>query len=177
MNNLPDEDLTIYQNLIWSIVNKILSKLSDNNYKTELENELFQEGFLGLMEARQKYDKDKNVKFTTFAYPYIKGYCLKYLNKEIQLKCTTQELVTNKDDSYEEDFTDIDLNIIELLKDLLSKTKRTLTEQEENILNDKIQYNLDYRTIAEQNNCSVKKVYNVMYKYKPYIREIIKNNF
>ena len=57
-------DLTEYQNLIWSIVNKILCKMEDKNYKTELENELFQEGFLGLMEAQQRYDETKGIKFT-----------------------------------------------------------------------------------------------------------------
>lgn len=174
---MPTEDLTEYQNLIWSIVNKILCKMTDRDYKTELENELFQEGFLGLIEAQQRYDKNKDVKFTTFAYPYIKGYCLKYLNKEIKVNLNTQEFIQNENDYYEEDFTDTDLDIVQILKELLAKTNRKLTEQEEKILNDKIFSDLDYRTIAEKNDCSIKKVYNVMYKYKPYIKDIIKNNF
>ena len=33
--------------------------MEDRNYKAELENELFQEGFLGLIEAQQKYDENK----------------------------------------------------------------------------------------------------------------------
>ena len=52
--------------------------MEDKNYKIELENELFQEGFLGLMEAQQRKKKKKGIKFTTFAYPYIKGYCRRY---------------------------------------------------------------------------------------------------
>ena len=76
VNNLS-LDLTEYQNLVWSIVNKVLYKMEDKNYKTELENELFQEGFLGLIEAQQKYDESKGVKFSTFEYKYIKGYYLK----------------------------------------------------------------------------------------------------
>lgn len=170
-------DLTEYQNLIWSIVNKILCKIPDKNYKTELENELFQEGFLGLIEAQQKYDESKGIKFTTFAYPYIKGYCLKYLNKEIRISSTTKELIENENDIYEEDFTNIDLDIIGTMKSILKKINRELTELEEKILVARVEKNLDYRTIAQSNNCSIKKVYNVMYKYKPLIKEIIKNNF
>lgn len=170
-------DLTEYQNLIWSIVNKILCKMEDKNYKTELENELFQEGFLGLMEAQQRYDEKKGIKFTTFAYPYIKGYCLKYLNNEIKINSKTKELIQNEDDVYEQEFLDIDLDIILMMKEVLQKTNRKLTELEENILSKRINENLDYRTIADLCNCSIKKVYNVMYKYKPLIKQIIKNNF
>lgn len=170
-------DLVEYQNLIWSIVNKILCKMEDRNYKAELENELFQEGFLGLIEAQQKYDENKGVKFSTFAYPYIKGYCLKYLNNEIKINSKTKELVQNENDAYEEDFLDTDLDIIAMMKETLRKTNKKLTSLEENILLERIDEDLDYRTIAEKNNCSVKKIYNVMYKYKPLIKEIINNNF
>ena len=109
-------DLVEYQNLIWSIVNKILCKMEDRNYKAELENELFQEGFLGLIEAQQKYDENKGVKFSTFAYPYIKGYCLKYLNNEIKINSKTKELVQDENNAYEEDFLDTDLDIIAMMK-------------------------------------------------------------
>lgn len=170
-------DLVEYQNLIWSIVNKILCKMEDRNYKAELENELFQEGFLGLIEAQQKYDENKGVKFSTFAYPYIKGYCLKYLNNEIKINSKTKELVQNENDAYEEDFLDTDLDIIAMMKETLRKTNKKLTSLEENILLERIDEDLDYRTIAEKNNCSVKKIYNVIYKYKPLIKEIINNNF
>lgn len=170
-------DLTEYQNLVWSIVNKVLYKMEDKNYKTELENELFQEGFLGLIEAQQKYDESKGVKFSTFAYPYIKGYCLKYLNNEIKINSRTRELVQNEEEAYEEDFLDTDLDIISIIKSTLKKTNRKLTDLEENILLERINKDLDYRTIAKKNNCSIKKIYNVMYKYKPLIKEIINNNF
>lgn len=172
-----NEDLMEYQNLVWSIVNKILCKIPDKNYKIELENELFQEGFLGLIEAKQRFCQEKDVKFTTFAYPYIKGFCLKYLNKEIKTNISFKELVQNEDDYYEEDFTRSDIDIIDTLKTYLKKTNRKLTVQEESILKNKIEDDLDYRTIASLNGCSTKKIYNVMYKYKPYIMEIIKENF
>lgn len=172
-----NEDLMEYQNLVWSIVNKILCKIPDKNYKDELENELFQEGFLGLIEAKQKYKKDRDTKFTTFAYPYIKGFCLKYLDKEIKISVNTKELTQNEDDFYEDDFSNTDLDVINSLKAILKKTNRKLSTQDESILKGRIEEDLDYRTIASLNNCSIKKVYNVMYKYKPYIMEIIKNNF
>ena len=173
---MPD-DVMQFQNLVWSIVNKLLTNIPDKSYKSELEYELFQEGFLGLMEAKQRFDEEQNIKFTTFAYPYIKGYCLKYLNKEIRVSSNTQEFVLNENDAYEEDFSLTNLDIISTIKDVLRKTNRKLSDLEENILFDRIENNLDYRTIANKNNCSSKKVYNVIYKYKALIKKIIENNF
>ena len=85
--------------------------------------------------------------------------------------------VNNAKAAVEEDFTNIDLDIIGTMKSILKKINRELTELEEKILVARVEKNLDYRTIAQSNNCSIKKVYNVMYKYKPLIKEIIKNNF
>ena len=99
------------------------------------------------------------------------------LNNEIKIGSKTKELVQNENDIYEEDFLDVDLDIIETIKTTLKKTNRKLTELEEKILIGRINDGLDYRMIAKLNNCSIKKAYNVMYKYKPLIKEIIKNNF
>ena len=92
-----------------------------------------------------------------------KDEILKYLNKEIKVSSNTQELVLNEDDAYEEDFSLTNLDIISTMKEVLKKTNRKLSDLEEDILIDRIENNLDYRTIANKNNCSSKKIYNVIY--------------
>ena len=71
-----------YDNLIWSIVHKLLAKTNDKYYYNGLEEDLFQEGYVGLLSALEKYDENLNIQFSTFAYKYIYGFCLNYLKKE-----------------------------------------------------------------------------------------------
>ena len=75
-------DVSQYDDLIWSIVHKLLEKTNGNYYCNELEKDLFQEGYIGLLSAFDKYNPDFNTQFSTFAYKYIYGYCLNYLKKE-----------------------------------------------------------------------------------------------
>ena len=84
MHNLENNiqiDNGQYDNLIWSIVHKILTKINDRYYYIGLEDDLFQEGYMALIIALDKYDNNKNIQFSTFAYKYIYGYCLNYLKK------------------------------------------------------------------------------------------------
>ena len=50
-------------NLIYSIASKFSGDMDD----------LFQNGCIGMIEAYNKFDPTRGVKFTTFAYPYILG--------------------------------------------------------------------------------------------------------
>ena len=44
--------------------------------------DLIQEGTVGLIEAVERYDPDKNVAFSLYAVHRIRGRILNYLNKE-----------------------------------------------------------------------------------------------
>ncbi len=45
-------------------------------------DDLVQEGIMGLFEAKEKFDEKRGVKFSTFAFYFIKGRVLKYLQNE-----------------------------------------------------------------------------------------------
>ena len=66
------------QNLIYSIASKF------TKYKDK--DDLFQAGCIGMIEAYKNYDKDKNTKFTTYAYPYIFGEISKYVREDHTVK-------------------------------------------------------------------------------------------
>ena len=163
-----------YDKMIWSIVHKLLSNTSDRYYYEGLENDLFQEGYLGLLEAKHKYNSSTNVKLSTFAYKYIYGYCLNFLKKEFN---SVQNIELNEDifasQTYE--MEPFQINLIEEIEIELRKTKRKLTLQEKSILEDRLCKELPLQKCAELNNCSTKKITNTINKYKEIIKFILVN--
>ncbi len=66
------------RNLIFSIIHRFKS----NDYE-----DLFQAGCLGVIDAYKSFNKDLNVKFTTYAYPFIVGEIYKCMinNRNIHM--------------------------------------------------------------------------------------------
>lgn len=73
------EDLIIEnERLIYNIINK---------YKNHFElDDLYQVAVIGILKAYKKYNKNYNTKFTTYAYPYILGEVIKYINEFRNIK-------------------------------------------------------------------------------------------
>lgn len=177
MQNLENKiqiDNGQYDNLIWSIVHKILTKTNDNYYYAGLENDLFQEGYVALMTALEKYNSNKNIQFSTFAYKYVYGYCLNYLKKEyISLK--NEDIDSSpilSDYSYEMNLC-LEVDLIKEINNKLKIINKKVPQTEENILKDRICNGYSLQKCAELNNCSIKKISNVINKYKDLIKEII----
>ena len=57
--------------------------------------DLMQEGFIGLLEASKRFDPDRGVKFTTYAYPWIKKYIREEATRRI--KHNTKECELNEE--------------------------------------------------------------------------------
>ena len=58
------------------LIHKIIGK-----YRNYFElDDLYQVGVIGLIKAYKKYNHDYNAKFTTYAYPYILGEVINYIN-------------------------------------------------------------------------------------------------
>lgn len=68
-----------YLPLVYSISSKIYKRLPD--YSNIEYEDIVGYGLVGLAEALKKYDENKEVKFSTFAYPFIKGRILDFLRK------------------------------------------------------------------------------------------------
>lgn len=86
------------RNLIYSIIYKLHGKENDD---------LFQVGCIGLLNAYRSYKKEYNVKFTTYAYQFIFGEMYKYINNNRNIRlspdnvklyhqiCQTEEYLIN----------------------------------------------------------------------------------
>jgi len=58
--------------MVKSVVNKFMSKFSNGVAQSDdLRQDLMQEGILGILEAYDKYDPNRNTKFSSFAYFFI----------------------------------------------------------------------------------------------------------
>lgn len=66
------------QNLIYKLTHYF------KNY--ENKEDLFQAGCIGMVKAYKKYDSSFNVKFTTFAFPYILGEMKKFAREDKSIK-------------------------------------------------------------------------------------------
>ena len=70
------------KNLVYSIANYF------RNYKSK--EDLYQAGFLGLIEAYKNYKNDKGTKFTTYAYSYIFGEMKKLVREDKGIKISRE---------------------------------------------------------------------------------------
>ncbi len=108
-------------NLIYSIASK---------FKGHDIDDLFQVGCIGMIEAYRNFDKSKNVKFTTYAYPFILGKISEYVrenhnvrvSKDVQRmkkkilkvrEALTQELMREPSNIEISDYLDIPLKNLE----------------------------------------------------------------
>jgi RNA polymerase sporulation-specific sigma factor len=85
MNNICDKELNDIilenKNLIYDLANKYNRKNISN-----IKDDLFQVGALGMIDAYKHYDPSKNTKFTTFAYLYVNGEIKKFIREDRMIK-------------------------------------------------------------------------------------------
>ena len=50
------------------------------------KSDLYQEGCIGLLKAKEKYDNKKNTKFITYAFYYVRGYILRHIHNNCYME-------------------------------------------------------------------------------------------
>lgn len=89
MENTKLEDLIISNNkLIYHIISKY-----QNYYEIE---DLYQAAVIGIIKASKNYCDNTNTKFTTYAYSYILGEVIKYVNDNKKIKMSSEYLKLSK---------------------------------------------------------------------------------
>ena len=77
----------------------LIYKLAHYYQNNSLVEDLYQVGIIGLLKAYENYDESKNVKFSTYAFDYIRGEMLSYIKKDNPIKVSKEYLHLRK--SYE----------------------------------------------------------------------------
>lgn len=83
MNNLIEENI----NYVYALTNYF------KNYSSR--EDLFQVGCIGLLKAYNNFDSSRNVKFTTYAYPYIIGEMKKLVREDRTVHVNRELLMVN----------------------------------------------------------------------------------
>ncbi len=102
----------LYQNYL-PLVKSIASQYKKGGVPFE---DLVQEGFLGLLEARKRFDPSKKIKFSTYAFYWIKKRVLEAIQKEriqsLNFVELNEEVLENStiEKEYENEKLDISLN-------------------------------------------------------------------
>ena len=154
------------EGLIYKIINK---------YRNYFDlDDLYQVAVMGLIKAYKKYNSAYNAKFTTYAYPYILGEVIKYINNYRSIKVNknmkllyvkinkSREILAQKlmkePTTYELSlFLEIDERIINeviLANETVDSLDKIIMEDDSNImLYDKVGYiddNLDNYSLKEE---------------------------
>lgn len=110
------------------------NRLDKNHFVTSNKDDLIQEGFIGLMNAKKTYDESKNIKFSTYAISCIKNSMSNYIraskkhNSNISLNETLSENFEIQDTLQIEEFTKIEDKLI--INEILSKNFLKKEEKE-----------------------------------------------
>lgn len=83
------DDLLEYEGLVYSIINKY-SKYFDND-------DLYQVGMMGLVNAYKNFDNRENIKFSSYAYYYILGEVKKYIRETNPIKVSKDLIKLNNE--------------------------------------------------------------------------------
>ena len=135
LNNIVEKN----SRLVWSIVKRF------KNGRIELED-LYQIGAMGLVKSIKRFDKNYNVKLSTFAVPYIIGEIKRYLRDDgaVKVSRSLKELnikIEMLKKEYEKRGLELSLELIQ----------KELKESKENILL-AMESQMDIKSIDEEND-------------------------
>lgn len=81
MIKIVEEVVKEYENLIYKLA---------NSFNSSYKEDLYQVGVIGLIDAYNNYDSSYNVKFSTYAYPFILGEMKKFVRENRGIKVSRE---------------------------------------------------------------------------------------
>lgn len=170
-----------------NLINICISKYNKFLEKIGLEEkDLYQEGLLGLLEASNRFDKNKQVKFVTYATTCIDSRIKTYLKMASRNKHSYLNNSLSLDNIYEDDISLYDFakkdemtpeeKIVfdSTLNEIYSKLKKLLTSFEYNVFSLHIK-GYKNEEIAYKLNKDKRSIENTLYRIKTKLRDIKKD--
>lgn len=142
------------------VITSFAKKLTKNK---ELQKDLIQEGYVGLLKAEKNYDSTLGVEFLTYAYPYIKDHISRYYKKNKEQNIKLEEEMYDNVNLDSVCFDDID-NFLEGCSEDTKKIVHLIVDEDKT-----------YREIAEQLGYSKSKVSYILSKDKDKLYKNLKN--
>ena len=156
------------------------------NHEINDYEELYQEGFIALLNAVERFEPNKGFNFSTYAIKYIKSASRKRLN--YNTLDSLDDPIENRDDENEKKIDRIKDNRIDIERDTISKEfnnnlKKILTYDEMKVIKNYYLYDKTFKEIAEMlgvtynqvtglRSKAERKIYNSKY-FKDYQDEAV----
>lgn len=151
------------------LVNKIAHKYSNfSNFE-----DLHQQGMIGLIKAVNNYKPNKDTKFSTYAYLWIKGEILEYLRCDKNIKISKEMLSLSKEITIAQEVLRNNLGKEPSTSDLAIFLEKEEQEIEEAIISKEIVLSCDYTLNNEDENKNVNLYDTIPYYEKKYDPEYL----
>lgn len=145
------------------------------------QEDVIQEGMIGLLYAIRSYREDKNTSFATFADKCIQGQIMKAVQATGRIKRLSLNMADSIEDINEYSATDInDVENPETIlinreenDSLLQSLNHVLSSKEEKVL-EKYLEGFSYEEIGEKLNITTKAVDNAIQRIRRKVKEILK---
>ncbi len=156
---MQEDDVKQFSKLITSIAKRY-------TIDEELQNDLIQEGYLGLLQAEKNYDESKGVKFLTYAYNYINYNMLHYYQNMTEDKTCKLDIEAKSNDDILKKIIDSE-QLEQALNECSSECKEIILLRLDG---------LTVREIAKRKGYSKSKVSYILSKEKDKLYKFLKNN-
>ena len=177
-SNLSDEQLALkakndkqaaaalFTRYVYSI------ELRAKKFAFSLSDDLAQEGFMGLLNAVENFDENRNVKFSTYANVCIRNKMISAFEKQRDISAEDIDDVKNEQADAHEKIPENILVEKERMNEIYDKIISALSEQEWRVFQ-LFLTGLAYNQIALELNCSVKAVDNAMQRVRRKLKSVL----
>lgn len=142
------------------VITSLAKKITTNK---ELQKDLIQEGYVGLLMAKNNYDSTIGVEFLTYAYPYIKDHISRYYKKN------KEQNVKLEEEMYDS------INLDSVCFDDVESFLEGCSEDTKKIVKLIIEEDKTFREIGEQLGYSKSKISYILSKDKDKLYKNLKN--
>ncbi len=140
------------------LVKSVAKKYAGRN--SHLQQDLEQEGFLGVLDAQKRFDASKGAKFSTYAYFWIRKRILAYLARE----CAQQGTVLREKDLLAESHQDNTHTPEQEPRRLLADIPQDMPSREQEVLRLFFDKRLPLAKIAQRLNIRTERVRQLKFK-------------
>lgn len=163
-NEAFEELINLYRRMIYSIINKKDTKYSSYNLS---KDDLYQEACISLYEACKRFDPERNVKFSSFAYRVISCRLNKVISKTTAIQKNELYIIDNINEKNRPFVVSDTVFTYEAqyARQIFFESLGDLSGEDKTILKMRLN-NYSYKEIADMLNITTKRVDNRLCKLR-----------
>ena len=148
---------------------RLVSSIAGKFSKVHEFDDLVQEGYIGLLEAQKRYDPSRGVKFSSYAYPWIRKYVREAAYKRLENtnheSCFLEELHSGEPMQRKPSYGNV----------AVMACVRSIGEEEQTILAQRALLELTLKEVGEKRGCSGARIHQIEVKIKQKLQTRLRN--